>query len=203
MSATAQQDALLTYWFGTPPDRYRYDASREAMWFYNGRQYDAEIRARFGDLYRAAVQGELNDWTRTPRGRLALIILLDQFSRHLQRGHAQAFAQDDRAQTLCLDGLAESADQTLHPVERVFFYLPLEHAEDLERQRLSVRLYEQLWRELPAEQQPAYAGFLDYAERHLLVIARFGRFPDLNELLGRDSTPEERAFLTRPGSSFL
>ncbi|MDX1654312.1 MAG: DUF924 family protein [Candidatus Competibacteraceae bacterium] len=198
-AARQQVDALLGFWF---PPGLDYPALNR-RWFEEGRTLDEEIRRRFGTLYGQACRGELRDWSETPRSRLALILLLDQFSRHLYRNTPAAFAQDTQAQALTLEGLQRGHDQVLAPVERVFFYLPLEHAEDRALQTRSVELFESLLRAVPQEDQEHFAGYLDYARRHREVIGRFGRFPDLNIILGRDTTPEEAAFLKQPGSSFL
>ncbi len=197
------QDILLDFWFGplTGPEAFNRD--RYDLWFQNGRAYDETIRDRFGDLWRRAEAGALDDWAETPQGRLALILLLDQAPRHIHRGTAAAFAQDRRAQALTLEGMARGHDRELWPIQRLFFYLPLEHAEDLALQEQSVAAFSQLRDEAPTALKEDCEGFLDYARRHREVIARFGRFPDLNVILGRDSTPEELAFLKEPGSSFL
>ncbi|HXH02762.1 MAG TPA: DUF924 family protein [Candidatus Competibacteraceae bacterium] len=196
-------DELHRYWFGELPGDGRYDAARMHLWFEAGQRYDEEIGARFGALHRQAAAGELEHWKATPRGWLALVLLLDQISRHIYRRTPRAFAQDPQAQALVLEGLEQGVDRRLQPIERTFFYLPLEHAEDLALQRRSVACFQELLAELPAELRPDYQGFLDYAIRHLRVIERFGRFPDLNPILGRDSTAEELKFLEQPGSSFL
>jgi len=138
-----------------------------------------------------------------PRGRLALIILLDQFSRHIHRSTAGSFAQDERAQEICLDGISAGDDQQLHPVERSFFYLPLEHAENLDRQNLSVEAYSRLAEDVPAPHRPMFASSLEYAKKHQFVIGLFGRFPELNEILGRESTEEEKEFVKLDEYSFL
>ena len=196
-------ETILEYWFGAFPDAYHADPAKIPMWFQNGAQYDSEIFTRFGADYFAACQGELDHWAESPRGRLALIILLDQFSRHIHRGNAEAFAQDEKAQALCLDGIARGDDQNLHPVERAFFYLPLEHAENLERQNYCVAAYEGLAQDVPAEHRQMFDSMLDYARRHHYVIERFGRFPELNAILGRESSEEEKAFIEAGEYSFL
>ncbi|HEB83002.1 MAG TPA: DUF924 domain-containing protein, partial [Gammaproteobacteria bacterium] len=137
------------------------------------------------------------------RGRLALIILLDQFSRHIHRGTPQAFAQDEKAQALCIDGMGAGDDMRCHSVERSFFYLPLQHAEDIEKQALSVRAYTRLLEDVPEEYRRPFAMNLEYAKQHQYVIEKFGRFPELNEILNRQSTPEELAFIASGEYSFL
>ena len=136
-------------------------------------------------------------------GRLALILLLDQLPRNIHRAVPAAFAQDAKARDLCLRGLSLGADKALSPLARVFFYLPLEHAESREQQARSVALFEALAAEQadgPARE--TFEGFADFARRHQVIIQRFGRFPHRNAILGRTSTPEEAEFLQQPGSGF-
>ncbi len=194
---------ILEFWFGTFADAWHADPGKVDMWFKNGQRYDSEIFTRFGAEYFAACNGEFDHWAQSPRGRLALIILLDQFSRHIHRGTAQAFAQDVKAQALCLDGIASGDDQNLHPVERSFFYLPLEHAEDRRLQQYSVEAFARLLADVPPAHRSMFGTSLEYARRHQYVIERFGRFPELNTLLGRTSTAEEMAFLEQGEYRFL
>ena len=196
-------EKILEFWFGTFPDAWSSDASKYDMWFKNGAAYDSEIFSSFGADYFRAVEGELESWAESPRGRLALIILLDQFSRHIHRGSAEQFSQDLKAQQLCLDGIGVGDDQNLHPVERVFFYLPLEHAEDIERQNLSLQAYSGLINDVPESHRPYFEETYKWADMHHYVIEQFGRFPELNEMLGRESTEEELAFLAEGKYSFL
>ena len=196
-------EKILEYWFGGFPDAYSSDPSRVDMWFKNGSAYDQEIFINFGGLYDKAIKHELDHWQELPRGRLALIILLDQFSRHIHRGYAESFAQDEKSQQVCLDGIGAGDDLGLHPVERSFFYLPLEHAENLERQNLSVEAFFRLAQDVPENHRQNYMQTLDYAQKHQYVIERFGRFPELNEILGRQSTEEELVFMESKAYSFL
>ena len=196
-------EKILEFWFGTFPDAWSADASRQDMWFKNGAAYDSEIFSTFGADYIRAVEGELDSWSESPRGRLALIILLDQFSRHIHRGSAEAFMQDEKAQKLCIEGISSGDDLNLHPVERSFFYMPLQHAEDLERQNLSVDAFKQLREDVPEQYRQSFEVTLEWAEKHRYVIERFGRFPELNEILGRESTTEEIAFIREGKYSFL
>lgn len=200
---TNRIEDILDFWFGTFPTPYTSDGSKVDMWFKNGSAYDSEIFIAFGIDYEKAINHELDHWQDSHRGRLALIILLDQFSRHIHRGSELAFAQDDKAQALCIDGIGAGDDSKLHSIERSFFYLPLEHAENLEKQNLSVRAYTQLVQDVPEEYRPSYEMNLDYAKSHHYVIERFGRFPELNEILGRESTEEELAFIASGEHSFL
>ena len=200
---TNRIEDILEFWFGAFPTPYTADASKADMWFKNGSAYDSEIFIKFGVDYDKAINGELNHWVDSYRGRLALIILLDQFSRHIHRGTAQSFAQDAKAQVLCIDGIGAGDDTRMHAVERSFFYLPLEHAEDIEKQNLCVRAYEQLLRDVPEEYQKAFEVTLSFAKSHHFVIEKFGRFPELNEILGRASTVEELEFIASGKYSFL
>lgn len=202
MTAIAEIELVLEFWFGTSGADGAIDPTRRKMWFKSGAQHDDEIRGRFGGLHERASRGALDEWTATVRGRLALIVVLDQFSRHIYRGTARAFAQDPAAQKLTLAGIDNGIDRELAPVQRSFFYLPLEHVEDPALQALSVECYERLAAAVTDKWRKDYASFLDYARRHRDVIERFGRFPHRNAALGRPSTPEEIAFLQQPGSSF-
>jgi len=196
-------EKILEFWFGTFPNAWSVDASRYDMWFENGPAYDAEIFSCYGSDYFRAVEGEIDHWGHSPRGRLALIILLDQFSRHIHRGSAEAFAQDKRSQQLCIEGIAAGDDLNLHPVERSFFYLPLEHAEDIDLQNLSLKAFKQLLEDVPPAYRTPFEASLEWAEQHHYVIEQFGRFPELNEIHGRGSTDEEIAFLKSGKYSFL
>jgi len=200
---TNRIEDILDFWFGSFPTPYVADASKAGMWFKNGSAFDSEIFIQFGVDYDKAINGELNHWLNSHRGRLALIILLDQFSRHIHRGTAQAFVQDKKAQLLCTDGIAMGDDAKLHPVERRFFYLPLEHAENLDMQALSIKAYENLVQDVPVENQKTFEVALSFAKSHYHVIEKFGRFPELNEMLGRQNTQEEQAFLASGKYSFL
>lgn len=184
---------VLDFWFAE---------ENAAHWFAADDAFDARIEARFGEATRAAAQGELDAWAETADGWLALLILLDQFSRNLYRGDARAWAQDDKAQPLALSGIAQGLDRQLPPLQRLFAYLPLEHAEDMPLQQQSVSLFEQLCVDAPAEQRSRFELFVDYARRHREVIERFGRFPHRNDVLGRASTPDELSYLAQPGAGF-
>lgn len=196
-------EQVLDFWFGACGADGALDPAKRKMWFGDGRNYDAEIRKRFGKLHRRAARGELDgEWAAAPRGRIALIVVLDQFSRHIHRGTATAFAQDPAAQQLAIAGINQRVDRELIPAQRAFFYLPFEHAENLELQRLGVRCFEGLARTVALAWRKDYDSFADYAGHHRDIIERFGRFPHRNKTLGRSSTPEEIEFLKQPGSSF-
>lgn len=185
--------AVLAFWF---------DTSHHEAWFVSSHAFDTAIRTRFAGTLQQAVQGKLRYWADTPQGWLALLIVLDQFSRNLYRYDARAWSQDLHAQQLALWGIEESFDRQLPPIQRVFAYMPLEHAEDIALQLRCVGAFEALCQSLPAEQRQQYTGYLDYAHRHAAVIARFGRFPHRNALLGRTSTLEELGYLAEPGAGF-
>ncbi|MFM4956502.1 DUF924 family protein [Aeromonas veronii] len=194
---------LLALWFGDEADDVLRATRQAPLWWGKSSETDALLASRFGELVEAAAKGSLAHWADTPSGRLALILLLDQLPRNIHRGTPAAFDQDPLARDLCLKGLSIGADKSLSPLERVFFYLPLEHAESREQQARSVALFEALAAEqagTPA--QATFAGFADFARRHQVIIERFGRFPHRNDILGRTSTPEEAAFLQQPGSGF-
>lgn len=193
---------VLGFWFGDSQDPAEVATSQEALWWKGDPHTDEQIRQRFGALRLQAIRGELDAWLASARGRLAAIILVDQFSRNLFRGQPEAFAQDALARRWCVDGLARRSDQELRTIERVFFYLPLEHSESREDQARSVALYEALARQVPAALTGPFEYFAGFARAHRDIVERFGRFPHRNAILGRDSTAEEVAFLQQPGSSF-
>lgn len=194
---------LLALWFGDEADDVLRATRQAPLWWGKSSETDALLASRFGEQAEAAAKGCLAHWADAPSGRLALILLLDQLPRNIHRNTPAAFAQDPLARDLCLKGLSIGANKSLSPLERVFFYLPLEHAESREQQARSVALFEALAAEqadTPA--QATFAGFADFARRHQVIIERFGRFPHRNDILGRTSTPEEAAFLQQPGSGF-
>jgi len=194
---------ILDYWFGDQPDDSQLVKKRGGIWFGKNEKVDREIRERFGSrLLELGAGAEIDNFGLTSRQRLARIILLDQFPRNIYRGAARSFAFDAAALKLCLEGLELAQDQQLRPIERTFFYLPLEHSEELEHQERSVALFRKLLEDVPDDWQKSFAGFLDYAIRHQEIIERFGRFPHRNKILGRTSTAEELAFLALPNSSF-
>jgi uncharacterized protein (DUF924 family) len=190
--ATSPWQAVIDFWFGAPPT----ESPRE-QWFRKSEAFDAAIRERFGDLIEQALAGGLREWDRDASGAVARIVLLDQFTRNAFRDTARAFAGDALALEAARAMVAGGRDRALPGVMRQFVYLPFEHAEDRETQRDSVRLFAAL-----AADHPALADVHAWAVRHRDVIARFGRYPHRNALLGRPSTPEEIEFLRQPGSSF-
>ncbi|HIK46904.1 MAG TPA: DUF924 domain-containing protein [Leptolyngbyaceae cyanobacterium M65_K2018_010] len=190
-------NAILTFWFDDPhrPDS-EYGRQRP-IWFSKDPDFDAILQQHFLPDYEAAARGQLTAWQQTPRPCLALILLLDQFPRNLFRGTPRSFATDGLALTVAQQALQQGFDQAVRPVERLFFYLPLEHSENLSHQDQCVALMTALH-----HQQSDFETALDYAHRHRQVIQRFGRFPHRNEILGRETTLEEAEFLQQPGSRF-
>lgn len=198
MSAVTPEE-VLEFWFG-PPGSPPLAASTK--WWTKDAAFDQEIKARFESTITAAAAGELDAWKATPRGRLALVVVLDQFSRNAFRNEARSFAQDARARDLAIEALDSGEDRQLEPIERSFLYMPLMHSENADLQRKCIAAFARLCDVTPADLQSYTSMNLDYAKKHAEIIERFGRFPHRNDLLGRDSTPEEIEFLKQPGSSF-
>jgi uncharacterized protein (DUF924 family) len=194
---------LLDWWFGAAPGGAgEVAAARQGLWFGKLERQDAEARERFAALVEPALAGELQGWQVTAQGWLATLILLDQLPRMIFRDTPRAFAGDPLARALLQQGLEQGLDRQLTPIERVFAYIVFEHAEDLALQDRAVELFRGLFDAAGADERSLFAGFLDFAERHQRVIARFGRFPHRNLILGRVSSDEEQAFLREPGSRF-
>ena len=193
------------FWFGKLPLTAQALSQRLGLWFPEdesaavARNWDAAIRARFGKLVERAALGELASWADSPRRCLSLILLLDQFPRNLYRGTARAFATDDQALAVTLSGVESAADAALDIVERMFFYMPLQHSEAREVQDESVAGFRRLVAEAPQELRSAFESSLKYAEEHRSIIQRFGRFPSRNRALHRVSTPEELEWLRAGG----
>ncbi|MCM1982870.1 DUF924 family protein [Lyngbya confervoides] len=190
----ASPQAILDFWFGDPgsPD---YGQPRK-FWFMKNPDFDQSIRDRFLAVHHQAMAGQLDFWGDHPEGSLALLIVLDQFSRNLYRGQPQAFTADSKARAIAQQALEQQFDQRLLPVQRWFIYLPFEHSEAWSDQQLSLQLWQGLKNHLPS------SDALRYAQKHAEVIRRFGRFPHRNSILGRPNTPAEQDFLQQPGSGF-
>lgn len=186
---------LLDFWFGDLGCADLPTSDRTNLWFGEDAELKNKMLETFTKDYQAASKGSLAKWAKTPKGRLALIILLDQFSRSMYRNSQQAFEYDKKAQELCTTGLREKMDQSLTLIERVFFYMPLVHAEDSKIQEQSIQLFQRLVSLSLSETTQVYQLFLAYAYAHFRVIKEFGRFPQRNKILGRTSTTEEIAFL--------
>lgn len=182
-------EEILTFWFG-PSDGTEYGKA-QAKWFEKNDDFDAEIKRRFEHVMQDAADGKLDDMAESPEGAVALLILLDQFPRNVYRGSAQAFAADAHARKIAARVLDRDFDEQVTAVMRSFLYLPFEHSEDLADQERSLDLFAKLG-----------GDGIAWAQKHHVIIERFGRFPHRNEVLGRTSTPEENEFLTQPNSSF-
>jgi uncharacterized protein (DUF924 family) len=192
MNTVADPAAVLDFWFGNP-----LCSEPRSEWFRKDEAFDALIRSRFGTTVDAALHGALLDWDSSASGALARIVVLDQFTRNSFRGSARAFAGDTLALAAAQALVAAGRDRALTPLQRWFVYLPFEHAEDRAAQQQSMQLFSAL-----AAEHPGVADAREWAHKHAAVIARFGRYPHRNAILGRVSTPEELAFLAEPGSSF-
>ncbi|MFT5575610.1 MAG: hypothetical protein ACI89D_001128 [Bermanella sp.] len=193
---------VLAFWFGGEGDDAQIASEKSSLWWAKSPDTDKLIWAKFSHRIEQASAGSLLHWLEHPEGRLAAIILIDQFRRNIFRDKAEAFTADELALRWCEEGLAQGDDRSLRPIERVFFYLPLEHAENLGCQQRSVALFEQLFREAASSEQALFHNYLKFAGRHRDIIAQFGRFPHRNAVLGRDPSAEEVEFLKEPGSSF-
>ncbi len=200
-SLTSATD-ILYFWFGDLDADGMADEAHSSQWWQKSEAFDTLIRERFARLHDRAVLGHLDHWTHTPDGRLAFVILLDQFSRNMFRDTPQMYAADPLALTVAKEGIEQRVDIQLPFHHRVFLYMPLMHAENLETQNRCVELFERLAEQSRGRAAEAARGNLDFAIAHRDIVARFGRFPHRNEILGRESTPEEKAFLEQPGSSF-
>lgn len=191
------------FWFGRETPTLETLTERQRLWFGTftsrdqRRATDDLIRTRFGELMHRAAAGDLIGWESSPHRRLSLVLLLDQFPRNVFRGTARAFATDAAALSLTLSGMQAGADVALSPVERLFFYMPLQHAERPDAQDESLSAYRRLLAEAPLALRPLFAGALDSAELHHRIVTRFGRFPHRNLALGRSSTSEEETYLAQ------
>ena len=194
MARTIVPADVLAFWFGAPgsPDHGRH----QQRWFAKDPAFDAEIIRLFQADVEAAIAGAWPDWESSSDGALALVLMLDQFPRHIWRGMARAFAGDSRALRIARQAVAEGLDRDRPAVERVFLYLPFEHSERPEDQDRSCALF------ATCREHEEFARIMEYAERHRQIIRRFGRFPHRNAALGRPTTDEEATFLTEPNSSF-
>jgi uncharacterized protein (DUF924 family) len=190
-----QADEVLDFWFGAAPLDEAGMMAKITRWFRGGPEMDAEVRQRFGAAVEAALAGELDGWAGASRSRLALILVLDQFTRNVFRGDPRTHAGDAKAQRLATEALETGLDRDLDFIERLFLAMPLLHAEDLALQRRGVAYDEALGSAAPPVYRTMEAMHREQSRKYLGVIERFGRFPHRNALLGRASTPDEIAFL--------
>jgi uncharacterized protein (DUF924 family) len=195
-------ETVLDFWFGKLNELGIADEAHSMTWFQKDVAFDARLRSQFLELHAELLGGAHESWLEAPRSRLAVILVLDQFSRNMFRDTPRMFAGDEKALALANSGIDRGMDRLLGLDERAFFYMPLMHSEVLADQERSVEVFG-VW---AAEQTGALRerglASLDFARRHLVIIQRFGRFPHRNQILGRESTPEELEFLKQPGSSF-
>ncbi len=191
---------VLHFWFGHSTQHAAGMTDRQGLWFSGEYDFDEQIARRFAGLLAELASGGARKWAAEgPRERLAAVIVLDQFSRNMFRNTAGAFENDPLARQLTHEALKLGEDGLLHPVERWFLYMPLEHSEDMADQKLSVKLFTALAEDAPPGYRPALDNALDYAKRHAAAIRRFGRYPHRNAVLGRTTTPEEAAWLEKNG----
>lgn len=198
-------DDVLDFWFGDSLAQGWPVVPRKPLWFGSDPAVDETIHQRFGPLVAQALAGGLTEWESQPRTRLALLVLLDQFTRNLHRGQPAAFAGDARACSLALDLLDQGRHRDLPPIGQVFVFMPLMHAEDLALQDRCIRCFQDLLDATPADHTVARAdhtvaradleSHLQFARLHRDIVLRFGRFPHRNAALGRRNTDEETAFL--------
>ncbi len=195
-------EEVISYWFGELTDGLA-DQQHHSLWFAGGEEVDSDIKQKFGPLHQQLVKGELEHWLRHDLGRLASIIVLDQFSRNLYRGTAQAFAYDEQALKLAKEAIAQGVDLRLPIDYRLFLYLPFEHAEDINEQEHCLALFQGLLEDAQSEHAKQQAqGYLSFAEQHYDIVRQFGRFPHRNEALGRSSRQIELRYLAAEHSRF-
>jgi uncharacterized protein (DUF924 family) len=195
-------DEIVAFWFkehelSAPQIDHRMD-----IWFGEDEVFDHECKKMFSDDVDKASEGQLNHWASEPLGRLALILLLDQFRRNIYRGTANAFVMDKAALKLCIEGALEKMDKELTPIQRAFFYMPLQHTESLKVQTKSVQLFGRLSEAVSATYRETFETIAQFAELHHDIIERFGRFPHRNKLLDRENTAEENKYLTGDNPDF-
>jgi uncharacterized protein (DUF924 family) len=198
----ARIDAIIAFWFKEHALSAPQIDRRMDIWFGEDPTFDHEIQQNFSVDVERASEGRLDHWADEPRGRLALILLLDQFRRNIYRGSAKAFEKDRAALKLCVEGAMQKKDRGLTPIQRAFFYMPLQHAESGKVQAKSVELYSKLAEAVSPTFQETFLTFAQFAELHRDIIDQYGRFPHRNALLGRRNTPEEDEYLAGDAPDF-
>ncbi len=191
---------VVEFWFSGIDDDGRVPAEQLQKWWQKNVNFDALIKSNFLHDVELAAKGNCQDWLAKPKSTMALILLLDQFPRHIYRHSAQAYAMDNNAVQVVQEGLSLGHDKALPPIMRSFFYMPLEHSEELAIQNQCVELFKVLSKDVPVADEALYKGYIDYAVDHQKIIQQFGRFPHRNVFLQRQSTPEEEAYLADPDS---
>ena len=195
-------NAILSFWFKEQKLSAPQIDRRMDVWFGDDAAFDHEIETEFANDVACASEGQLDHWAQEPRGRLALILLLDQFRRNMYRNTAQAFELDKIALKLCVEGAMARKDQGLTPIQRAFFYMPLQHAESVKVQAKGCELFNRLADAVSPTYRETFATIAQFAELHRDIVAQFGRFPHRNELLGRTNTPEEDEYLAGDSPDF-
>ncbi len=195
-------DAILAFWFKEQSLSAPKIDRRMDVWFGEDPNFDQEVKAEFADDVARASAGQLDHWSRQPRGRLALILLLDQFRRNIYRNSADAFALDRKALQLCVQGAMEKKDKGLDAIQKVFFYMPLQHAESAKVQAKSCELFNKLAEAVSPTYKETFMTIAQFAELHRDIVDQFGRFPHRNKLLGRKNTPEEDEYLAGDAPDF-
>lgn len=198
----ARIDEILSFWFREQGLSAPQIDRRMDVWFGEDPVFDHEIRKEFSDDVARASEGKLNHWAHKARGRLALILLLDQFRRNIYRGTADAFALDKVALKLCVEGAMEKKDKGLAPIQQAFFYMPLQHAESKKVQAKSVAIFNRLAGAVSPTHRETFETIATFAELHHDIIEQFGRFPHRNKLLNRENTPEENEYLAGDSPDF-
>ena len=192
-------EQIIDFWFGGDINDPDLAKRQSPLWWQKNPQTDSLIRQKFAGGLNGLPAGYYDHWLESPLGRLAAIIVLDQFSRNMYRDTPRSFTQDSLALKWCMDGMDLEQDLELPFIARVFFYLPLEHSESIEMQNLSVKKFTEL---ADADNGETFRGFQDFAQRHRAVIEQFGRYPHRNGILGRENTADEQAYIEQPGSGF-
>lgn len=198
----ARIDAILAFWFREAELSAPQVDRRMDTWFGEDAVLDHEIADRFTKDIEAASAGQLEHWADEPRGRLALILLLDQFRRNIYRGTADAYALDRKALKLCVEGAMARKDDGLSPIEKVFFFMPLQHSESPKVQAKSVELFSRLAQAVTPTYRETFQTIAHFAELHADIIDAFGRFPHRNAVLGRENTEEEAEYLAGEAPDF-
>ena len=193
---------IIEFWLGSSLDSPESASGRKDWWYKGGPPVDDEIRTRFGVLVQQACANELVVWQSTPEGALALVLLLDQFTRNIYRNTPQAYSGDARAFEVVTQAIERNIDTALPAVSRIWFYHPYHHAENVEEQDRGLALLNKLQNEAPEEWKPYVKQSIDGWTRHRDIVARFGRFPHRNAVLARDSTKEEKTFLETNGDAY-
>lgn len=198
----ARIDAILSFWFKIKELTAPQIDGRMDVWFGEDPVFDQEIQSEFAGDVEQASAGQIDHWAHTPRGRLALILLLDQFRRNIHRDTAKAYAMDRQALKLCVEGAMEKKDKGLSAIQRVFFYMPLQHAESRKVQAKSIAIYDRLANAVSPTYVETFMTIAHFAELHHDIVEQFGRFPHRNEVLERANTPEEDEYLAGDSPTF-